>query len=173
MKLTQSEKRNIGLTEIAKRIKQQIKAEFPNCDFSVQGSHSGGNSLHVTLMKSDIKVIKDSKEISELAVFRFTTNANRTLEELKNLQEKKHHQLNEYVLKDDYDPDEWCNGVFLTERGHNMLRRVAEIANQYNYDNSDPQFDHFDVNFYLYLNLGKWDKPFVDGEGRTGPSIDN
>ena len=39
-----------------------------------------------------------------------------------------------------------------------------QIVNQYNYDNSDSQTDYFDVNFYTHLNLGKWNKPFIEVE---------
>ena len=72
-----------------------------------------------------------------------------------------HHQLNNYTLLGDYNTLDWCNGVFLTERGHNMLKKVVEITNQYNWNNSDSQIDYFDVNFYLHLSIGRWDKPFI------------
>ena len=30
-----------------------------------------------------------------------------------------------------------------------------------NYDNSDIQTDYFDIGWYVDINVGKWDKPFV------------
>lgn len=29
------------------------------------------------------------------------------------------------------------------------------------YDNSEPQTDYFDTAYYVSVNIGKWDKPFV------------
>lgn len=156
--LTQTEKIHLGTKEIAKRIRQQLKDEFKNCVFSVVQER--GNSIHVSLMKSDIMVVKPFEELSATAISRYADEY-RTPEKLKEIQESKHHQLSQVI--GDYNPDLWNNGVFLTEGGHALLKRVVEIVNQYNYDNSDPMTDYFDTNFYLDLSLGKWDKPFVDG----------
>ncbi len=42
-----------------------------------------------------------------------------------------------------------------------MLLDIYEIANGGNHDNSDSQSDYFDVGFYVDINIGKWDKPFI------------
>ncbi len=47
-----------------------------------------------------------------------------------------------------------------------MLKRMVEIIDQYNYDNSDSQTDYYDVNFALNLGLGKWNKAFEDFKRR-------
>ena len=38
---------------------------------------------------------------------------------------------------------------------------TSTIANRENYDNSGIMTDYFDVNFYFYLEVGQWNKPFV------------
>ena len=76
--------------------------------------------------------------------------------------EQRHAQLSQYTANDDFNPDVWNNGHFLTEETHNLLKRVCEIVNQYNYDDSDIQTDYFDTNFYLHLRIGKWDKPLIE-----------
>jgi len=40
---------------------------------------------------------------------------------------------------------------------------MSQIANYYNYDDSDSMTDYYSVNFSLHLGLGEYDKPFIDG----------
>jgi len=161
--LTKSEKIHLSTTEISKRVKQHLKKEFPHCKFSVRSEYySMGSSLHVSLIESDRKIIKPFNELSGLAIHQYTYDGRYTRENLENLQSTKYHQLNQYRFNDEYEPDNWNNGVFLTQQGFNLLKRVSEIVQQYNYDDSDIQTDHFDVNFYFHLNLGTWDKPMVE-----------
>ncbi len=41
------------------------------------------------------------------------------------------------------------------------FERIVEALNGGNHDNSDIQSDYFDVGWYVSVNVGKWDKPFV------------
>lgn len=159
--LTKQEKYSIDIKDIAKRVKQQLQKEFPSCVFSVTiERYSGGQSLSVSLMKSNFKVIRDFKDIPEMAFFKLADH-HYTKEQIEKMQSENYHQVNHYSFRDDFDPDNWNNGVFLTEQGHNLFKRVAEIVNYYNYDNSDIQTDYFDVNFYFHLNIGQWNKPYI------------
>ena len=139
--LTQSEKISIGIKEITKRIRDQLKQEFKGCDFSVvKESYSMGCSIHISLMKANFKVIKDFSNIPEEAFLKLDSY---TREDIKKFQEERVHQLNCYF--GDYDPTIWSNGIFLTEKGFNLFKRIVEISNQYNWNNSDSQIDYFDV----------------------------
>lgn len=161
--LAKQEKYTLDLKDIAKKIKQQLNYEFPTCNFSVSiERYSGGQALHVSLMQSDFKIIQDFDNISEFAISDCLNRGRYTIEQLKEMQSKMYHQINQYQLtqRDTYDPDKWNNGIFLTEQGFNLLKRVVAIINHYNYDDSDIQTDYFDVNFYLHLNIGKWNKPY-------------
>ena len=163
VELTKSEKINLGTTEIAKRIRKQLKTEFPGCKFSVTTEqYAGGSSINVNLMKAHRKVIRDFKDIPKTA--RDLVGIGYTKEDIEQRQKKKYHQLNKYTLQEEYNDREWCNGVFLTEQGHNLLQKVVKIAEYYNYDDSEPETDYSSVNFYLHIELGKWDKDFEDGE---------
>jgi len=42
-----------------------------------------------------------------------------------------------------------------------ILSKVIPILNTGNYDNSRPEIDYFDKGFYVDVNIGKWDKPYV------------
>ena len=162
MALTRKEKISLSTTEIAKLIRNQLKEEFRGCKFSVTSAYySMGSSVTVSLIKADRKVKRGFEELTDSLPF-YRDN-HYTDKELKKLQEESYHQLNEYILRQDYDPRYWCNGVFLTEQGHNFLQRVVEIADHFNFNDSDPMTDYYHVNFSFSLSLGKWDRPFIDG----------
>ena len=42
-----------------------------------------------------------------------------------------------------------------------FLTEVLKVMNNGNHDRSDSQTDYFDVGWYVYVNIGKWNKPFV------------
>jgi hypothetical protein len=160
--LSKTEKINLSTVEIAKRIRKQLKSEFSNCMFSVTTENfAGGSSININLMKADTKMVQDFQDIPEDAPD--LLGIGYTKEDIKLRQLQKYHQLNKFTLRGEYNPSTWCNGVFLTEQGHDLLRRVARIAEDFNFDDSDPQTDYSFVNFHLDLELGKWNKDFKDG----------
>lgn len=162
IQLTKSEKISINTTEISKRIRQQLQKEFPSCKFSVRSEYySMGSSITVSLMKANFKVIMDFKGISEMAIFDYTQG--RSKEQLQEGQKENYHQLNPYASREEFNPDVWNNGVFLTKQGHELFKRVVEIADQYNYNDSDSQSDYYSVNFSFSLEIGKCDKDFERG----------
>tara|TARA_X000001382_G_scaffold105686_1_gene80941 strand:- start:4447 stop:4809 length:363 start_codon:yes stop_codon:yes gene_type:complete len=60
--------------------------------------------------------------------------------------------INEYWYKDHF-ADNAEALAFLSE--------VIPAMNNGNHDNSDIMTDYFDVGWYISVNLGKWDKPYV------------
>lgn len=50
---------------------------------------------------------------------------------------------------------------FLSEYGEYMFRKISEFLDSYRYDDSDSMIDYFNTNFYYFLSIGSWDKPFV------------
>ena len=160
-----TEENKYSTKDIAKYIRQTLKKDFPKCKFSITIElYSGGSSINAYLMESDRRIKKTFSELTERAIFRYKDDGRRTEEQLKSMQESDNHQLNQFCLREDYDEDNWNNGVFLTKEGHELLKKVDEIVNKYNYDNSDSMTDYFDVNYYVHFQLGKCDKPFIDGE---------
>lgn len=59
-------------------------------------------------------------------------------------------QVNPYHFQNHYDGDAQA---FLTE--------VLAIMNDGNWDKSDIQTDYFNVGWYVDVNIGKWDKPYI------------
>lgn len=64
-------------------------------------------------------------------------------------------QVNQYYMNDNEN---------ITPEAKEVLKKAAQAAGQYNWDNSEPETDYFDVNFYLHLQIGKYDKPFKKNE---------
>jgi hypothetical protein len=42
-----------------------------------------------------------------------------------------------------------------------FLSEVIPALNNGNHDDSDSQTDYFDVGWYIDVNIGKWDKPYI------------
>jgi len=132
----------MDIKEIASGIKTQLKKEFPTCVFSVGCKrYSGGQSLNISLMKGPFSVFE--KDV--------TTNGYKI--------EKFHAQLNQYQFNDVND-ERISNGVYLTQKAWDVMKRAYDLTKKHNWDRSDIQTDYFDVNFYLHLHIGKWDNPY-------------
>lgn len=141
---------NTDINQIAKQTRETLKKEFPNCKFSVTlHKYSGGRTMTIALMSADFEALKNEGEA----------------------------QLNRYQLVEGFERrsgtqiinNQWteipegyalCNGALVTRKAWEVLQRAAEVGNADNWDNSDSQTDYFDVNYYLDINIGKWNKDF-------------
>jgi hypothetical protein len=54
----------------------------------------------------------------------------------------------------------WCHEMF-TGAAKDCLVELREVMDKGNHDNSEPMIDHFDVGWYININIGQWDKPYV------------
>lgn len=126
-----------------------------------------GSSITVALMKADRKIKQDFDKIprDRLDLYNLRQYSPYSLEDLRNIQESDYNQLSEnsFYHYQTYGKH-WCNGAFLTLQGYMFLKRVCQIVEQYHYVDSDIQTDYYNTNFYFHLQLGKWDKPFMDGQ---------
>jgi len=167
--ITREEMRSLGTKGIAKRIRSELKTEFPGSKFSVRTEYfSGGSSITVALMKADRKIKMDFDSIPEMVLSRYLSRNHSpySRDDLRKAQGKDYHQLGEsaFYHYQKYD-DHWNNGAFLTYQGYTYLKRVCQIVEAYHRVDSDIQTDYYNTNFYFHLQLGKWDKAFMDGEG--------
>lgn len=46
-------------------------------------------------------------------------------------------------------------------RAKMFLEEVITAMNNGNHDNSDIQTDYFDVGWYIDVNIGRWDRPYI------------
>ncbi|MCD6199286.1 MAG: hypothetical protein J7K15_12105 [Deltaproteobacteria bacterium] len=128
----------LSSTEIARAIRKDLKKAFPNCKFSVRkADFAGGRSITVSLMAAPFKVI----------------------EKVESEYDKTYYQINNYCLDKYLSSD---SRLQLTPQAVDLLKKVTDIAQAYNYSNCDSQIDYFDVNFYFHLEIGQWNKPFKE-----------
>jgi len=137
-------KTDLDIKEIAKEVRTRLAKEFSKCKFSVSiQRYAGGQSLHVSLMSGPFDAFAQAED----------TNGN--------IRESDYAQLNHFQFNNTKDDEYISNGSYLTKTAFNIMARVYSITREYNWDNSEPQTDYFDVHFYVHLNIGQWDKPFV------------
>lgn len=140
--------RNLRIADIAKIVRKFLKDNLKKYKFSVTTEmFSGGSALNVSLMSAPMKVFVDF--LDENKVYKdFEYQKLR----LKSYHEKNYMQINDFYIKEDN---------FLTAKCKVIFMKVFKFVNSFNYDDSDSQIDYFDTNFYVHLNVGKYDKPYI------------
>lgn len=122
--------------EIAASVREQLKKELPGWKFSVRfESFSGGSSINLSLMSGPEQVMVGSG----------------------------YAQLNQYTFKDSptaYGRDYHNNGVQLTPKGWEVMRAAVAILSADHWDKSDIQTDYFCTNFYMHVEIGRWDRDY-------------
>jgi len=130
--------------EIAKMIRKDLKKAFPDCKFSVtKQDYAGGRTITISLMRAPFKVIEKASS---------------------NYIQLNHFYLDKYLSSANPTNPIWRQKVVLTPKAVETLKQVVKIAQAYNYSDCDAMIDYFDVNFYLNLEIGKWNKPFEEKE---------
>lgn len=129
-----------SIKEVAATVRTTLKKEFPNEKFSVtKESFSGGSALNVTLVQGiEPAFVNDDS--------------------------RGYAQLNDYVLRDSKDYAEYTErrgNVVMTQYAFDLMKKVERVANAENWNNSDAMTDYFDVNYYMHLSIGSWDKPYA------------
>lgn len=61
-----------------------------------------------------------------------------------------------YINVNEYWYDKHFSGVALA-----CITELIDVMNEGNYNNSDPMIDYFSIGWYVSLNIGKWNKPYV------------
>lgn len=128
---------------IAKEVKQKLSSQYPNCTWSTRIKRfSGGQELQVSLLTAPFEAfLKDTD-----------CNGNKV---------NGYAQLNQYQFKDEWKNEGINNGSTLTREAWDCMTYAYKVASIDNWNNSDPQTDYFDVNYWLHLEIGQWDKPFT------------
>ena len=118
--------------ELAKKIRQQLKAEFPEIKFRVnRGPSNYHGALSVTIDSAPYDFIQTA--YMQCSGHHFSENS-------------KHH----------IGPNEETAPIKYID----VLNRILDIVNCENYDNSDIMTDYFDVGYYVHFYIGSWNRPF-------------
>ena len=66
------------------------------------------------------------------------------------LSNRNYIQVNEYHIN-----------INFSGNAKSCLTELKDIMMAGNHNNSDAQSDYFDVGWYIDINIGKWDKPYI------------
>lgn len=144
--------RDLGIKEIAERIRFFAKKKYPECKFSITiQRYSGGQSMDLRLMSAPYEIF-ETPTLERAEISKGYGTAEQKLSSWKYAVEKGHHQVNQYYVKED---------SYLNEKGKEIMKFLNDSATVYNFDDSDAMTDYFHTNFYVHLAVGKWDKPFI------------
>jgi hypothetical protein len=127
-----------SINEIAKATREFVKKKFPKTKWSITvDKFAGGQALRVYLMSAPFNPIKDEQPWGQADGGGKYLTVN----------------TNSFETSDTY-----------SDEVKKVLKAVKDFYSQYNYDNSDPMSDYYNVRFYETLGIGKWDKGFVQTE---------
>lgn len=121
------------LTKIgAAAIRKELKAKYPNYKFSVVNSNHSAAEISIMAVKGEDKdgILDYLGDRTNMQVSKFHT--------------EKHKDVANLIAEID-------------EIGRNAPGRAGE--REY-YDNTNAMVDYFDVAHYVFVSVGKWDKPF-------------
>lgn len=126
--------------ERKKAIQARLKDVIPKSwKWSLRVEHH--SSITLTIRAADVDLIK---EVADTNRIRYPVDGWAT----RDPGDRTHLQLNEYHLDTQFTSS------------YPIMARIKEAMNVGNHDRSDMQTDYFDVGWYAYIHLGKWDKPF-------------
>jgi curved DNA-binding protein CbpA len=134
-------------TDLTAIFRKYVKRHYPYCKFSITVKHY--SSIYINLMEAPFSPFAKIEDIQEEIDCMKQRNNYYSAEERMTL---SGYGINHYHMERDFHLSAVCKAI---------MKDVLAFANSYNYDYSDTQSDYFATNFYLTLQIGKWDKPFV------------
>ena len=135
---------NINLVDFAKECKEKVKEKFPNIKISIN-TNTSYSKITVNIMSAPKEWFTNEFLQSSNRFVQFGIGSN----------------LRNWTIHSNWLHDDLIKNFIpiLTDLGEKSLTEISKIFTSAKYDNSNPQADYFDTNYYFNLNLGKWDKP--------------
>lgn len=155
----------LDIKEIAKRLRIHLKKRLPDHKFSVRiERYSGGQSMSILLMSAPYTPIIES--ISEEWQDGQCVIVHKPVKE--QIAQLNHHCLDDYKSQDE-TAHVRNNGYVIDDRTIKAMKIAVSFTSGYNYDDSDSMIDYFNVNFYMHIGIGSWDKEFEN----TDPVVED
>lgn len=128
--------------EIAKNVKAVAKAYgFGGRDITVGVHHH--SSLVVNIFKGPLDFIGDAQKHND---------------EYARMRGEQSRPVGKYIQVSQYHCEKWAIDPVIKRFYGDLL---AAIKSTGYYNNSDAQIDYFDHDFYIDINVGKWDRDYV------------
>jgi hypothetical protein len=87
----------------------------------------------------------------------FIGNFNSTIQNDRNMYGRGFTPADSYIQVNPYH----YRSHFSDKVIRKFFDEITEAMNVGNHDNSDSQTDYFDVGWYVHINVGKWNKPYI------------
>lgn len=139
---------NMSIKDIAQIIRKEIKKAYPNIKASVRMRDY--TAITISLMSAPFNAFETPDESKLITGDHFKRD--NQMKRWEYIFENGHSQVNHYYLDDD---------VTLTKEAKDFLKFASNLADYFNYDDSDSMTDYFSSNFYLTLEIGTWEKSFI------------
>lgn len=175
---------NLSTSEEAKAITDAMKKKHPDVKISRRTeNYAGGSSIHFSVMSSDKDLFVSDSDIdkmnySDLEQVTRSNNFNWWAKDnVPGYNENRSYSIDDvrrYAKEDlanskqrdiqSVTGNEW----YLNDYGKQVMKDLNKEANSYTYDDSDGMIDYFNHGTYMWVNIGKWDKPYqVTGNSMT------
>lgn len=161
----------LSTKDIAKNITDYSKKEFPDVKLSRKTDYNG---IDMYVMSSEKDMFVSEKDIDNMNfsdleqvtrsngfnwwakdnVKDYNTNHSYSIDDVRKYAKE---QLN---VQKNHDSNPSNDSWYLSDYGKKVISGLNKEMNSYNYDDSDGMVDYFDTNFYGYVHIGKWDKPY-------------
>lgn len=125
--------RKATLSAAAKKV---LKKYGVNATFSTESG-----SISCNIKSGPIDFIKNYNETIDASPYYTAMSRGSTI--------KDYMQINPYHYQNHF-----------TGKAKSFMHELHQALNTGNHDNSDIQTDYFDVGWYVYVNVGKWNKPY-------------
>ena len=140
----------LPITEIARLTRAELKTLFPDWKFSVRTKKfSGGRSMDVSLQAGPESPFATLK-VAPDPMFPDYPHPDH---------DGGYLQVNEIAVRE-VDGRWWHYRYELTEKGAEIIKEMARVANLWNRKDIEIQSDYFNVSYWVHLEIGQWDKPF-------------
>lgn len=148
--------RDLDITDIAKALRVELKEKYPECKFSVRiERYAGGQSLTIGLMAGPFRAVWRKGSFWQGKFI-----PTEKFQQSGQLNQHSFNRCHGFYEDKSLPMHGWNNGLQLSWRAWRIMWDAYLMARSYNYDDSDGMIDYFDTNFYLNLEIGRWDKPF-------------
>lgn len=140
---------DLGMADLAVIFRAYVKKHWPQCRFSVTRKHY--DSFSIALMQAPFSPWADLEDPEVKLEIERRKLENSHYDPEHPIREG-HKQINHYHFESD---------LLLSTAAKALFKDICAFVQSYNFDYSDSQTDYFHTNFYLNLEIGKWNKPFV------------
>lgn len=141
----------LSTKDISAKVRNELKRVLPDWKFSVQmKSFAGGSSITLALMSGPEEVMGEWPEGSNGREWGSARPGYAQLNPISFGSQGRFYGKDELI----------SNGYQLTPKGWEVMEIATKILSADHWDKSDVMSDYFSCNFYMHVDIGKWDRNY-------------